>query len=90
MVCRQLGFPGAIAAPTFSPFGDGSGPVVMSKVQCTGSEKTIQQCPHNDWVNSGVDKNHEVGVVCMRNECHPDDSRKCFIFDELFLCHTLI
>ena len=41
VVCRQLGFPGVISALIQSSFGDGSGPVLMSNVQCNGSEKTI-------------------------------------------------
>ncbi|KAL9984304.1 hypothetical protein ACROYT_G006580 [Oculina patagonica] len=76
VVCRQLGFPGAITALSYSPFGDGSGQVLMNNVKCTGSEKTIQQCRYSDWVSSSVpgDYRYEVGVICKTGYSDLGDS----------------
>ncbi|XP_078353741.1 scavenger receptor cysteine-rich type 1 protein M130-like [Oculina patagonica] len=74
VVCRQLGFPGAITALSYSPFGVGSGPVLMNDVKCTGSEKTIQQCRYRNWVNSRVYSGYEVGVICKTGYSDPSDS----------------
>ena len=79
VVCRQLGFPGVITALRHSPFGEGSGPVLMSNVQCTGSEKTLQQCQYDDWVKSRNYSYREVGVICKTHDFDPDDSGKYFM-----------
>ncbi|KAL9984310.1 hypothetical protein ACROYT_G006586 [Oculina patagonica] len=74
VVCRQLGFPGVITALRFSSFGEGSGPVVMSNVECTGTEKTLQQCQYRDWPKSDIYRDREVGVICKTHDFDPDDS----------------
>ncbi|XP_068745103.1 neurotrypsin-like isoform X6 [Montipora capricornis] len=71
VVCRQLGFPGVITALNYSPFGVGSGPVVMSEVQCVGTEKTLQQCQYSDMVNSRG--RYGVGVVCKSHYFYTGD-----------------
>ncbi|KAL9984311.1 hypothetical protein ACROYT_G006587 [Oculina patagonica] len=73
VVCRQLGFPGVITALKQSSFGEGSGPVVMSNVQCTGTEKTLQQCQYDDWPKSDIYSDREVGVICKTRDFDPDD-----------------
>ncbi|XP_068735812.1 scavenger receptor cysteine-rich domain superfamily protein-like [Montipora capricornis] len=71
VVCRQLGFPGVITAFSHSAFGEDSGPVVMSEVQCVGTEKTLQQCQYDDMVNSYLEGGrHGVGVVCKTPYFH--------------------
>ena len=72
VVCRQLGFPGVITALSSSSFGEGSGPVLMTNVQCTGNERTLQQCQYDDWVDSNVDDGREVGVICKTHDFDPD------------------
>ena len=46
VVCRQLGFGSAKNAFKDSKFGNGHGQVFWSKVNCTGFEKRIKDCPH--------------------------------------------
>ena len=45
VVCRQLGYPGAISAGASSQFGDGERTVWFSNVRCLGSESSLQDCP---------------------------------------------
>ena len=49
-----------------SPFGEGSGLVFISNVDCTGTEEDLLQCSHT--VNIGPSCSHErdVGVRCER------------------------
>ena len=72
VVCRQLGFPGVVTALKYSPFGEGSGPVLMSYVSCTGSEKTLQQCQYRGWLESNVWEGREAGVICKTHELETD------------------
>ncbi|XP_068745092.1 scavenger receptor cysteine-rich type 1 protein M130-like [Montipora capricornis] len=73
VVCRQLGFPGVITALSWSAFGEGSGPVVMSDVQCAGTEKTLQQCQYRDMVDSYLGDLYGVGVVCKTHSFYSSD-----------------
>lgn len=79
IVCRQLGFPEAITAVGYSAFGEGSGPVLMSRVRCRGTEKTLQQCPYRDWVNSDLGSGSEVGVICKTFNLQPDNNGERFL-----------
>ena len=66
VVCRQLGFDGALTAFTWAraSFGKGVGQIWLDDLQCQGNEISISECSHLGW---GVhDCNHydDVGVVC--------------------------
>ena len=45
VVCRQLGYPGALSSGASSQFGVGERTVWFSKVRCSGSESSLQDCP---------------------------------------------
>ena len=79
VVCRQLGFPQAITAVSYSAFGEGSGPVIMSRVQCLGTENTLQQCQFRDWIKNYMNTGREVGVICQTHDFYSDNSGERFI-----------
>ncbi len=65
VVCRQLGFEGAVRATIESEFGAGSNDFAMDNVQCTGSEDILQDCPFSateDCAGSEL-----AGVECLQN-----------------------
>ena len=91
VVCRQLGFPDAITAVRYSAFGEGSRPVLMSGVRCLGTEKTLQQCSYQNWINSNLRPGYEVGVICKTFNSQPgNNGKKFFIKTGLILCYLVI
>ena len=78
-MCRQLGFPEAITAVGYSAFGEGSGPVLMSSVRCRGTEKTLQRCSYQDWFDSHLSPDYEVGVICKTSNLQPDNNGTRFL-----------
>ena len=47
-------------------FGQGSGPIRMDEVSCTGSETTLLQCSHTISHNCG--HHEDAGVKCIPGE----------------------
>ena len=45
-VCRQLGFGSSGISYSRAYFGQGSGPIWLDSVTCTGSESTLASCGH--------------------------------------------
>ena len=61
VVCRQLGF-GSYGSPYSNAyFGQGSGPILLDNVTCTGSESTLANCGH-------------LGVGIIRSCSHSEDA----------------
>ena len=46
VVCRQLGFGSSGMAIGSAGIGQGSGPILLSNILCSGSEPTVFQCGH--------------------------------------------
>ena len=62
VVCRQLGFEGALTETKFAAFGRGTGSRWRYSVQCTGNESSLSECDHNGWRSYCF--NDAAGVVC--------------------------
>lgn len=65
-VCRQIGLDTSVAKAAFpGEFGQGSGPIFLDNVQCTGSETSIFDCSHNGiGISPGCDHSKDAGVKC--------------------------
>lgn len=65
VVCRSLGYASAVSAHGSAAFDQGSGPIWLDNVQCSGGESNLALCSH-----AGVRDDHfcfhneDAGVVC--------------------------
>ncbi|XP_072024719.1 scavenger receptor cysteine-rich domain-containing protein DMBT1-like [Amphiura filiformis] len=64
VVCRQLGYPGAVRVESDSLFGHGSGDVWLDDVICDGTEAALADCNHNGWGIHDCTHREDAGVVC--------------------------
>ena len=64
VVCRQLGFAGAVAANMSAAFGQGVGQIWLDDVQCTGVESSLTECGHNGWGIENCGHGEDAGVMC--------------------------
>ena len=64
VVCHQLGYARATRATYRAEFGQGSGPIWMDNVQCTGLENSINECPFNGWGQHNCYHSEDAGVAC--------------------------
>ena len=60
----MLGFQGASGAPGSAHFGQGTGPIQLDDVGCTGVEQTIFDCAHPPFGVHNCHHNEDAGVVC--------------------------
>ena len=69
VICRMLGFPGALDASVRSQYGVASyRNAAMFNVQCTGTESSIFDCPSDP--NPSCDGSRSAGVRCLGNYGH--------------------
>ncbi|XP_058626312.1 galectin-3-binding protein A-like [Onychostoma macrolepis] len=64
VVCRQLGFPGAISVTTGGRYGEGSGPIWLDDMNCKGSESSLSDCSFKGWGVTDCSHKEDAGVVC--------------------------
>ena len=67
VVCRQLGF-GPKSIPIFGStlFGQGSGPILLDGLACTGGESMLSSCGHLGFgVTRSFTHSEDAGVICF-------------------------
>ena len=64
VVCRQLGYRGAAAAHPSAHFGQGTGGILLDNLECTGSEGSLFQCPHNGIYSHNCRHYEDASVTC--------------------------
>ena len=68
VVCRQLGFAGAVAANKSAAFGQGTGQIWMDDVQCRGVESFLTECGHNGWGIENCGHNEDASAICTAGD----------------------
>ncbi|KAK7174153.1 hypothetical protein R3I93_001364 [Phoxinus phoxinus] len=64
VVCRQMGFPGAISVSFGGQYGEGSGPVWLDDMNCEGSESSLSECSFKGWGVTDCTHKEDAGVTC--------------------------
>uniref|UniRef100_A0A9J8CBV9 SRCR domain-containing protein n=1 Tax=Cyprinus carpio carpio TaxID=630221 RepID=A0A9J8CBV9_CYPCA len=65
VVCRELGCGEALNAVYGAYFGQGSGPIWMDQVACSGSESTLKDCGSLGWASNNINCTHDNHVELM-------------------------
>ncbi|XP_030851605.1 deleted in malignant brain tumors 1 protein-like [Strongylocentrotus purpuratus] len=65
VVCRQLGFDGALAALPQARFGQGSGDIFLDGVQCNGTETSLKDCKHKGIGVHDCGHKEDASVSCI-------------------------
>ncbi|KAI5608718.1 scavenger receptor cysteine-rich domain-containing group B protein-like, partial [Silurus asotus] len=64
VVCRELHCGEAVNVRYESHFGEGSGPIWLDEVDCSGSESTLKDCSSGGLGNHYCDHEEDAGVTC--------------------------
>ncbi|NP_001017658.1 galectin 3 binding protein, tandem duplicate 2 precursor [Danio rerio] len=64
VVCRQLGFPGAVSVVSGGQYGEGSGPIWLDDMMCKGSESILSECSFKGWGVNDCTHKEDAGVIC--------------------------
>ncbi|XP_071965694.1 uncharacterized protein [Antedon mediterranea] len=74
VVCRQLGYDGALAAKKNAYYGEGDGPIHFKKFRCDGSENYLSACRYTDTADDDTCSHaDDAGVVCIEYDDNDDD-----------------
>ena len=67
VVCRQLGFGSYRMFYNIAYFGQGSGPILLDDVTCTGRELTLADCSHlGIGITRSCSHSEDAGVRCYQ------------------------
>ena len=64
VVCRQLGYRGAVTAHKNAHFGRGTGTILLDNLHCNGTESSLLRCTHNGLNVHNCGHCDDAGVTC--------------------------
>ena len=69
VVCRELGFSSGARSFGQARFGEGTGPILLDHVNCTGTESRLANCPANAIGVHNCIHGEDAGVRCTSGTC---------------------
>ncbi|KAG7484983.1 neurotrypsin isoform X1 [Solea senegalensis] len=73
VVCRQLGHSGSAKARVMAYFGEGTGPIHVDNVKCSGEERSIAECIKQAPGTHNCRHSEDAGVICDYGESQPSN-----------------
>ncbi|XP_067321164.1 scavenger receptor cysteine-rich type 1 protein M130-like [Anolis sagrei] len=64
VVCRQLGCGNASKALGGAHYGQGSGPIWLESINCTGEEEFLRECQKGSWGEHSCSHSQDASVKC--------------------------
>ncbi|XP_067320842.1 deleted in malignant brain tumors 1 protein-like [Anolis sagrei] len=64
VVCRQLGCGNASTALGGAHYGQGSGPIWLGSINCTGGEASLEECQKGGWGEHSCSHSQDASVEC--------------------------
>ena len=64
VVCRQLGFYSSVRAYGSARYGQGTGPIWLSRLSCIGNEPSLTDCSQSSIKNKNCTHFDDASVVC--------------------------
>lgn len=66
VICRMMGFPGALSAGINGRFGPGNSSqrVLLDDLWCSGHENSVASCSFRGWGSHNCHHKEDAGVVC--------------------------
>ncbi|XP_064610534.1 serine protease svh-1-like isoform X2 [Liolophura sinensis] len=77
VVCKMLGYRGAVRASTQAEYGQGNRNILLSNVRCQGNELRLDDCPHDPWRQHNCQPYETAGVVCQGFKVCQDTQFEC-------------
>ena len=64
VVCRQLGFYSAVRAYKSPHYGQGTGPIWLSKLNCIGNESSLTDCNQSKAGTKNCTHSNDASMIC--------------------------
>ncbi|CAI9722756.1 serine protease svh-1-like isoform X3 [Octopus vulgaris] len=77
VVCRMLGYTGAVKAIPFSNFGPGNANFLLTNVECIGNETSLLDCPKSPWRQHNCKRHETASVICKLDKGCPPNQFEC-------------
>ena len=69
VVCRQLGFYSSVYAYGSARYGQGTGPIWLSRLSCYGNESNLTDCTRFSDGSKNCTHSDDASVVCRGSRC---------------------
>ena len=85
VVCRQLGYRGAVTAHQSAHFGEGSGQILLDDLHCTGREASLLECRHNGINSHNCGHSEDASVTCECYLCLDACTIRKILFNSIYI-----